>query len=102
MKMVPNEKVMKAMETLEKIRSDPKEREIYDSIQKAKSLSRKREMKSYEEGLTKGKRKGKREGMKEGKREIIRKMIIEQIPMEQIYKITELNKKEIEEIRKSI
>ena len=100
--MIPNEKVMKAMDTLEKIRSDPKEREIYDSIQKAKSLNRKREMKSYEEGLTKGKRKGKREGIKQGEKEIVRKLIIEQIPMEKIYKITELSKKEIEGIRKSL
>ena len=90
MKIISDEKVRKAMKTLEQIRLDPKEREIYDSIQMAEFLSRIRETKNYEKGL------------KKGKREIIRKMIIEEIPMEQIYKITELSKKEIEEIRKTI
>ena len=109
MKSVSEKKVMKVMKALEQIKSNPEEREIYerereiqDSIQVAEFLSRIRETKNYEKGLSKGERIGRKKGKIKIEREIIRKMIIEQIPMEKIYKVTELSKKEIEEIRKSI
>ncbi len=45
---------------------------------------------------------GKKEGMKEGVREVAREMLLLNMDQDQIIKVTNLSKKEIEEIKKEI
>ena len=83
-----NEKVKKAIDTLERISLDPKEREMYESIQTEEFLQRISENKFREEGR------------KEEKIEIAKEMLKNNFTIEQIKKITKLTEEEIEKIRK--
>ena len=83
-----NEKVKKAIDTLERISLDPKEREMYESIQTEEFLQRISENKFREEGR------------KEEKIEIAKEMLKNNFTIEQIKKITKLTEEEIEKIGK--
>ena len=84
-----NKKVKKAMNTLERISLDPKEREMYESIQTEEFLQRISENKIREE------KKRKKET------EIVKEMLKDGVNVERIKKYTKLTKEEIEEIRKN-
>ncbi len=84
-----NKKVKKAMNTLERISLDPKEREMYESIQTEEFLQRISENNIREEG----------ERKKET--EIVKEMLKDGVNVERIKKYTKLTKEEIEEIRKN-
>ena len=86
-----NKKVKKAMDTLERISLDPKEREMYEAIQTEEFLQRISENNFREEGFTKGKR--------ENKIETAKKMLNKNFNIEEIMELTELSKKEIEKIK---
>ena len=84
-----NRKVKKDMNTLERISLDPKEREMYESIQTEEFLQRISENNIREEG----------ERKKET--EIVKEMLKDGVNVERIKKYTKLTKEEIEEIRKN-
>ena len=93
-----NKKVKKAMNTLERISLDPKEREMYESIQTEEFLQRISENNIREEGRIEGREEGERK--KEA--EIIKEMLKNSFTTEQIKKVTKLTEEEIEEIKKQI
>ena len=84
-----NKKVKKAMNTLERISLDPKEREMYESIQTEEFLQR----------ISEKKKKEEEERKKET--EIVKEMLKDGVNVERIKKYTKLTKEEIEEIRKN-
>lgn len=85
-----NKKVKKAMNTLERISLDPKEREMYESIQTEEFLQRISENNFREEGR------------KEGKVEVAKKMLRKNMKIKEIADITDLTEEEIKEIKKQI
>ena len=87
-----NKKVKKAMDTLERISLDPKEREMYESIQTEEFLQRISENNFKEEG--------RKEGEKKKEIEIVKNLLSMGIETEQIEKATGLTEEEIEEIKK--
>lgn len=84
-----NEKVKKAVETLNRISLDPEEREIYESIQMRNFLQRISNQKFLEQGIN------------QEKKEIAKKLLLENITIDQIVKITGLTKKEIKELNEN-
>ena len=121
-----NNKVKKAMNTLERISLDPKERQMYEDIKTEEFLQRVSENNIRKEsekigfskghdagrkegekiGFSKGQDVGRAEGEDIGKRkkeiEIAKKMLDKNIKIEEIMEITELTKEEIEKIKKQI
>ncbi len=105
-----NKKVKKAMDTLERISLDPKEREIYEAIQTEEFLQRVSENNIREEGekvgFAKGKDVGIIEGREEGKRkkeeEFVKEMLKNNFTIEQIKSITKLTEDEINELKREI
>ena len=99
MKMVErkNKKVKKAMNTLERISLDPKEIEMYESIQTEEFLQRISENNIREEG----REEGRKEGERKKETEIVKEMLKDSVNVERIKKYTKLTKEEIEEIRKN-
>ena len=89
-----NKNVKKAMDTLERISLDPKEREMYESIQTEEFLQKISENNFKEEGI--------REGERQTKMEIAKKMLRKNIETSEIADITGLTEEEIENIRKEI
>ncbi len=85
-----NKKVKKAMDTLERISLDPKEREMYESIQTEEFLQRISE------------NNFKEEGRKSEKIETAKKMLKDNMEIKFIEKYTGLTEEEIEEIKKQI
>lgn len=84
-----NKKVKKAMDTLERISLNPKEREMYEAIQTEEFLQRISENKFREEG----------ERKKEI--EIAKKMLNKNVKIKEIMEFTGLTEEEIEEIREN-
>lgn len=94
--------IKEAKEEVEEILSDAVIREINEFKQTAiwEENSRKhyaREQ-ALKEGRREGKKQGRREGRKEGQKEIANKLLKKGMSIEEIQEITELTKKEIEEI----
>ena len=105
-----NKEVEKALNELEKISMDPKERERYEEREWA-IMRYNVEMKSnFEAGEEKGKKDGieigKKDGIKIGEKSgqkkeklaVAKKMKEINIPIEQIMQVTELSKEEIEKL----
>ena len=97
-----NKEIKKAMNTLDFISEDPKERERHNSIIMAEYNRLTSEHNFFEagveEGIEKGIEKGKEEGKKEERKEIAKKLLKIRIPIEQIIETTGLTKQEIEEL----
>ena len=94
-----NKEIKKAMNTLDFISEDPKERERHNSIIMAEYNRLTSEHNFFEAGVEEGIEKGKKEGIKEGVIKTAKAMLKENIPIETIMKITELTKEEIEKLR---
>ena len=82
-----NKEIKRAINTLDFLSKDPKERERHNSIVMAEYNRLVSEHNFFEDGK------------KEGKLEIAKKMIKEKVPIEMIEKFTELSKEEIEKIK---
>ena len=99
-----NKQIKRAMNTLDFISEDPKERERHNSIIMAEYNRLTSEHNFFEagvkEGIEKGIEKGKEEGKKEEKKETAKAMLKKNIPIETIVEITELTKEEIEKLTK--
>ena len=97
-----NEEIKEAVEQLTQMSADEYERELYE-IRERSRLTYNTEMyearkKGLEEGKKIGEKRGEKRGERKEKREIARKMKEEGIDIQVIQKITELTKKEIENI----
>lgn len=88
-----NKEVKKALEILDEVSMDPKERERYDSILIAEFLQKENEQHFF--------KKGKLEGKTEGKIEIAKKLLDKNVPIDEIIEITSLTKDEIENLNKN-
>ena len=93
-----NKKVKKAMNTLERISLDPKEREMYESIKTEEFLQRISENNIREEG----REKGREEGERKSKIETARRMLRKNMEIKEIVYITDLTEEEIKKIEKEI
>lgn len=86
-----NEEVKKAIETLNRISLDPKERERYESIIQAEFNKKVSEQNFYKKGVDKG--------IKQTKIEIVKKLLKMNMDIKQIKEITDLTEDEIIEIK---
>lgn len=93
-----NEEVKKAVEVLNVMSMDPKERERCESIAMYEFFRQDAERIKFEKGLKQGKEEGKEEGKKEKQKEIAKKMLKLGIDRETIEEVTELSKEEIEKL----
>ena len=82
-----NKEIKRAINTLDFLSKDPKERERHNSIVMAEYNRLVSEHNFFEDGK------------KEGKIEIAKKMLKEKVPIEMIEKFTELSKEKIEKIK---
>lgn len=100
--MRENKDIKKAKEELDKINKDEYERRLAELRQKAIRDDAAIRDFLYEEGLEKGIEKGikdgKKQGTKETKKKIAKRMLESGIQIEEVIKITELSRCEIEEI----
>lgn len=94
-----NKQIKRAMNTLDFISEDPKERERHNSIIMAEYNRLTSEHNFFEAGVEEGIEKGKKEGKKEGVIKTAKAMLEKNIPIETIMEITELTKEEIEKLR---
>lgn len=94
-----NKEIKKAMNTLDFISEDPKERERHNSIIMAEYNRLTSEHNFFEAGVEEGIEKGKKEGKREGVIKTAKAMLEKNIPIETIMEITELTKEEIEKLR---
>ena len=94
-----NKEIEKAINTLDFLSKDPKERERHNSIVMAEYNRLVSEQNFFEEGKEKGRKEGKIEGKREEKIEIVKKMLKEKLPIEMIEKLTGLSKEEIEKLK---
>lgn len=109
MKMVEkkNKKIKKAVNTLERISLNPKERRMYEAIKTEEFLQRIGENNFRKEVLAEGREEGREEGRREGekigvdkeKKKIAKKMLEEEMEIETIEKITGLNADEINALK---
>ena len=103
--------IKEAIEQLEEMSADEKEREMYEAREKAilaynsgmydatqKGLERGRR-----EGIKEGREKGRKEGIKEGREEerkkVAKKLLQMKLPIEQIMEITGLKEDEIKDLK---
>ena len=93
-----NKEIKKAMNTLDFISEDPKERERHNSIIMAEYNRLKSEHNFFEAGVEEGIEKGIEKGKEEERKEIAKKLLKIRIPIEQIIETTGLTKQEIEEL----
>ncbi len=101
-----NEEVKKAVEVLDMMSMDPKERERCESIAMYEFFRQDAERIKFEKGLKQGREEGRQEGKEEGKqegkiekqKEIAKKMLKIGVDIEIIEKATELTKEEIEKL----
>ena len=106
-----NKEIVKAKEVLEEISQDEHERYLAELREKYILDQNATEAAGYDkglkvghsEGLKEGLEKGHKQGIEQGKKEnnlsIAKKMLEEKIPLETIIKITNLSKKDIENLK---
>ena len=103
-----NKEIARAINTLDFISEDPKERERHNSIVMAEYNRLTSQHNFYKAGLKDGiekrnrsteKKNGITKGEKNKSTEIAKKMLKEKIPIEKIMKFTELTKEEIEKLK---
>ena len=93
-----NKEIKKAMNTLDFISEDPKERERHNSIIMAEYNRLTSEHNFFEAGVEEWIEKGIEKGKEEERKEIAKKLLKIRIPIEQIIETTGLTKQEIEEL----
>ena len=93
-----NKQIKKAMNTLDFISEDPKERERHNSIIMAEYNRLTSEHNFLEAGVEEGIEKGIEKGKEQQRKEIAKKLLKIRIPIEQIIETTGLTKQEIEEL----
>ena len=104
-----NKKIKKADEEVKKLSQTKEMQELYWLEEKAKFRENTIKSVAYKKGIKEGLKrkkveieKSKKEGVKEGKKEnqieVARKMLLENIPIETIKKITELSEEEIKKL----
>ena len=93
-----NKEIKKAMNTLDFISEDPKERERHNSIIMAEYNRLTSEHNFFEAGVEEGIEKGIEKGKEEQRKEIAKKLLKIRIPIGQIIETTGLTKQEIEEL----
>ena len=98
-----NKEIKRAIDTLDFISEDPKERERHNSIVMAEYNRLTSEHNFFEAGVEEGIKKGIEKGIEKGKKEgiikIAKAMLEKNIPIETIMEITELTKEEIEKLK---
>ena len=99
-----NKEIKRAINTLDFLSKDPKERERHNSIVMAEYNRLVSEQNFFEDGRKEGKMERKNgtelsSGAKEKTIEIAKKMFKEKLPIEMIEKLTGLSKKEIEKLK---
>ena len=94
-----NKEIKRAIDTLDFISEDPKERERHNSIIMAEYNRLTSEHNFFEAGVEEGIEKGIEKGKKEGIIKIAKAMLEKNIPIETIMEITELTKEEIEKLK---
>lgn len=100
-KMEENEELKEAVEKLEGMSQDEYMQRIADLREKAILDYNSGMSFALRKGIEQGREEGRREGEEKGKIETARKMLEKGIDIEMIMEITELSKKEIEELRKN-
>ena len=90
-----NKEIKKAMNTLDFISEDPKERERHNSIIMAEYNRLTSEHNFFEAGVEEGIEKGIEKGKEEERKEIAKKLLKIRIPIEQIIETTGLTKQEM-------
>ena len=90
-----NKEIKRAIDTLDFISEDPKERERHNSIVMAEYNRLTSEHNFFEAGVEEGIEKGKKEGILK----TAKAMLEENIPIEIIMKVTKLKQEEIEELK---
>ena len=104
-----NKEIKKAVQTLDIISMDPKERERYETILQAEFNQRISNQKFLEEGIKKGLKEGIEKGIEKGKAEgekkkgleIAEKLLEKGIDIKNIAEITEISEEEIENLKKN-
>lgn len=86
-----NKEIKKAMDIIDEMSMDEKEWELY--------WSRKFAIMDYNTGIREAKEEGLEEGMKEGKMQDARELLKMGMSVEDVQKVTKLEKKEIEKLR---
>ena len=98
-----NKEIKRAIDTLDFISEDPKERERHNSIVMAEYNRLTSEHNFFEAGVEEGIKKGIEKGIEKGKKEgiikIAKAMLEKNIPIETIMEITELTREEIEKLK---
>ena len=99
-----NKEIKRAINTLDFLSKDPKERERHNSIVMAEYNRLVSEHNFFNDGLEKGMRKRNektewKNGKKENSIEIAKEMLKEKMPIEMIMKFTKLKKEEIEKLK---
>lgn len=94
-----NKEIKRAINTLDFLSKDPKERERHNSIVMAEYNRLTSEHNFFEAGVEEGIKKGIEKGKKEGIIKIAKAMLEKNIPIETIMEITELTKEEIEKLK---
>ncbi len=90
-----NKEIKRAINTLDFLSKDPKERERHNSIVMAEYNRLVSEHNFFEDG----KKEGRIEGKQEEKLEIAKEMLKEKMPIEMIIKLTKLTKEEIQNLK---
>ena len=94
-----NKEIKKAIDTLDFISEDPKERERHNSIVMAEYNRLTSEHNFFEAGVEEGIEKGIEKGKKEGVLKTAKAMLKRNMPIETIMEITELTREEIEKLK---
>ena len=90
-----NKEIKRAINTLDFLSKDPKERERHNSIVMAEYNRLVSEQNFFEDG----RKEGKIEGKKEERIEIAKKLLKMNMPIKQIIEATELTKEEINKLK---
>ena len=97
--------IKEAIEQLEEMSSDEKEREIYEIRERSRLVYNTEMYEVRRKGLAEGKKEGKKQGKIEGKiekaREIAKNLLENGVSIEIIKKSTGLTEKEIENLKKN-
>ena len=94
-----NKEIKRAIDTLDFISEDPKERERHNSIVMAEYNRLTSEHNFFEAGVEEGIEKGIEKGKKEGVLKTAKAMLKRNMPIETIMEITELTREEIEKLK---
>ena len=89
-----------AIEQLEKMSADEKEREIYEAREKGLIAYQMDMYESAKQGREEGRQEGRQEGEKKQKNEIAKKLLAKGMSIEEIKEITDLSDEELQKLKK--